>query len=155
MSITIIMALLLGNINTTLPNNNFSTYTNSRYGYTTCYPTNMRPLREADNGDGRVFRSADGAQISIWGENNYLDESIEQHAYQMRVPGEKITYQVIKSNWVVQSGTIGSSIFWRKTYLRDDQFITIKIVYPITQKVKYNPLTTITSSCFKIGKPAY
>ncbi len=47
----------------------YETYTNVRFGYRVDYPVpELIPQPEAPNGDGRVFRSADGqAEMRVFG----------------------------------------------------------------------------------------
>ena len=130
------------------------TYNNARFGYTTCYPETLRPLRASDNNDGRVFRAPD-AKISVWGENNVFEQSLGQHAASLRTADEVVTYRAVRPNWIVQSGTKGALIFWRKSFKRDDQFITIEVHYAANQRQKYDAMIKSISSCSTLGQPAY
>lgn len=130
-------------------------YANVRYGYVTCYPRTMRAHREADNGDGRRFTAADGGRIAVWGSNNFDGSSLIARMRMSLRRDEIVTYGASKPGWIVQSGTQGNRIFWRKMYRRGEQFVGIDISYPAVRKAAYAPVVRAISACFKVGAPAY
>ena len=88
------------------------TYVNVRYGYQVCYPASaLRPQREADNGDGRKFLGAGGAELLVFGQFNATDSSLYHWAAdEARIYTGKrgrITYRAARPNWVVLSGDDG------------------------------------------------
>lgn len=125
-------------------------YSNARYGYTTCYPKAMKASREADNSDGRVFKTKDGGELTIWGENNFNEASLSEYRNSIHRQGEVIVYKAIRSTWFVESSTLSSVIYWRKTYQRDGQFITLELRYPIQNKKLYDPIVKKLAMCFKV-----
>lgn len=130
-------------------------YSNPRYGYTTCYPKIMKVSREADNSDGRVFKTKDGGELAVWGENNFNGASLSEYRNSIHRDGEVVAYEAIRPTWFVRSSTQNSVISWRKTYKRDGQFVTLELRYPIQNKKFYDPIVKKLSMCFRIVQTTY
>lgn len=137
----------------------FETYGNTRFSYTIDYPDFLIPQEEADNGDGRVFLSADEKiSLRVYGFNRLEPESIEK-ALEERVEelqGRTITYKVARDNFYVISGTFvdrdrggETQIFYEKSILQKQVGRTMEMLYPIGMKSVIDPVVEQVSQSFR------
>lgn len=131
------------------------TYSNIRYGFATCYPPFATPLREADNGDGRSFRSKDGFSMLAYGTNNAENISLKSEVAQRAEPGQVVSYTASRPGWIVQSGNRGANIFWQKVFERRDQYISVLISYPKARQAQFGSSVSVVNRCFKVGEASY
>lgn len=135
------------------------TYSNPRFGYQTCYPHELlKPQPEADNGDGRKFVGADGAELLVFGWFNSDDRSLAQWASEEAVSyvGQKgtISYRVVRKDWAVLSGSDGKgSDFYMKVAKNGDAFVTYQIRYPTQKAGTYRPVVDRLAKCFAVTAP--
>lgn len=114
----------------------FRTYHNARFGYQLQYPANLvTPQPEAQNGDGRLFRSQGGSiRLLAYGSHNVAGRSLDAEmraamtAWKQR--GGSVTYARWKGNWLAVSGYVGGDIFYQKTVRRGSTFATLVWRYP-------------------------
>lgn len=136
---------------------NYKRYANVRFGYSISYPEGVLfPQGEADNSDGQRFLSKLGdVEMVVSGINNVLDETI-----QSRFKGDskneakknyvkRVVYKYLKGNVYVVSGFINEKIYYQKTILENDAFMTFYISYPADKKQQYDPITVDISKSFK------
>lgn len=135
----------------------WGTYTNVRYGYATCFPADiLRAQPEADAGDGRKFVSADGAQLSVFGQWNVDHSSLSEWATDEAkgLKGTKghITYRAARANWLVLSGSgENASEFYTKTIRRgDEEFVTMQFTYSAKRARFYRPIIERLSRCLRL-----
>jgi hypothetical protein len=64
-------------------------------------------------------------------------------------PNRVVTYKVLRGSWFVFSGSESNRIFYQKTLLRNDEFLTFSIEYDASQKSIYDPITATISRSFK------
>lgn len=133
----------------------YVTYYNARFSYSIAYPARVLiPQGEPANGDGQKFLSKDGrAEMLVYGSNNALNQTLRD-AYQEELssaahPQRRVTYQVIKADWFVVSGTENGRVFYQKTFLRDDAFKTFRIEYDESQKGTFDAITTTIARSFR------
>ena len=133
-------------------------YANVRFPFTIPYPKGLLiPGEESDNGDGLAFTSPDGQTVmTASGINNANDDTL-QSEYRDELKGASksgqprhVTFKAIKKNWFVVSGTEGDKVFYQKTYLSDDQFMSFRIHYPASQRAKWDPIVAHISKQFKV-----
>jgi hypothetical protein len=133
----------------------YATYENGRFGYRVLYPANLvSPLPEADNGDGRKFKSSDGKiTLSVWGENNAFNRSLRTQMSASRrewlQDRARITYTRFTPEFYVLSGTTGKEIFYEKTVPQGEGFATMLWQFPISRRPRMNDIVTRTSRAFK------
>ena len=131
----------------------YKTYRNARFAYSINYPSSLLvPQGESTNGDGQKFASKDRrAELIVYGSNNALDQTLQQAFDEAKAPsGDRIvSYQTMKQDWFVVSGTEGGKIFYQKTYLRAGVFKTMRIEYDEQLKNTYDAVTTKVSLSFK------
>ena len=150
--------LILAGTGSAWPVNQVETYDycNGRFAFSINIPKNIFLAQpESNNGDGRGFVSKDGsAKLSVYGWNNALSEKLIDIYMKETESGDqqdqrKITYKVIKENWFVVSGYEKDKIFYRKTFLVDDQFKTLIFTYSTSKKEIYEPLIAGFVNTFK------
>lgn len=127
-------------------NNNLKTtevtlkrYYNSRFGYSILYPSSFSNLRESDNSDGCRFSKDNHSYLSVSGMYNGLNETIEDkyNKYKAKSP----VYSRLKGNWfVVSDYTENGDIYYLKTVLKDDIFMTAILYYPESEKEFYSKI---------------
>jgi hypothetical protein len=137
----------------------WASYTNVRYGFTACYPRSaLTPQREADNGDGRRFTAADGAQLATYGTNGAEgDFRRELRSFEADIvnAGGKVTYRAGGKSWGVISGSTASKVFYVKAISRADQVLVFDFEYPRANAQKYDSIVAPMERCFRIGTPGY
>jgi hypothetical protein len=118
----------------------FQTYRNARYGYSIVYPANLLiPQPEAQNGDGRKFRSRDGKIVlTVFGRQNVSNRSLKAETDKAladwKKDGATVTFWKRGKNYFAISGYVGNNIFYEKTVQRGGQFNTYFYEYPKTLK---------------------
>lgn len=119
---------------------NFQTYRNARFGYSIAYPANLLIAQpEADNGDGRKFKSRDGKIVlTVFGRQNVFNRTLkgesEKAIGDWKKDGAKVTYWKRGKDYFAISGYVGNNIFYEKTVGRNNQFYTYFYEYPKTLK---------------------
>jgi hypothetical protein len=136
---------------------NYNQYVNRGYGYSICYPDGIFvPQGEAVSGAGQAFRADDGAELRVHADYNISYKSIKD-SFADAVADESrnasITFKLQEGNWYVISGTIGSRIFYRKTILDGEKFITFRALYPASLNSVYSGVVTILAGCLKTSMP--
>jgi hypothetical protein len=137
----------------------YKQYVNARFNYVISYPAGLLvPQGEADNGDGQRFLSRDGsAEMLVWGSNNALNETLrssfgkESRERTREHPDRVVTYKRLKGNAYVVSGYQDGKVFYRKTMLADDVFISFYLSYPVDRKGEFDPVTAEISSSFRFA----
>jgi hypothetical protein len=136
----------------------WNVYTNVRFHYSVCYPQDLlSPLGEAENSDGQTFLAKDGAKLVVFGQNNSLNEPLEDRltdsASRLTGTSGKVTYRVIKPAWFVVSGQTGQSVFYAKTLYAGEQFKSFELTYGISESSVYKPIIGRLAGCFVNTKP--
>ncbi len=123
------------------------TYENSRFGTRISFPAGIfdRIDPAPGNGDGRRFRSADGAELAVFGHYNALDLTpetlIEEARSGASSQGREITYAASGADWAVLSGHEGSMIFYERHEFGADGVIHVMdLRYPESLKTTYDDL---------------
>jgi hypothetical protein len=138
----------------------WSTYANVRFGYQICYPALvLRSQREADNGDGRRFVGANGAELLVFGQytlGSSLAAWASDEASVYTGKRGRITYRAGRANWLVLSGDDGGRFqFYTKTLKRDERFVTFQLKYPASQARLFRPIVERLSRCLVLNKPPF
>lgn len=133
------------------------TYRNDRYGTTIDYPDvfKMQPPPDAD--DGRIFKSADGAEFTVSAAYNTLDFTVATYRdfiVKNLDPGSTITYETRGKNWFVISGTRADRIFYERHLLSHGLQMTEDLVmsYPAAAKPTYDAIVSRMAKSFRPGK---
>lgn len=133
----IVIALLVALAATAAFAAEWSRYDNPRFGYALAIP----PGYAADgpppaNGDGRVFRSADGTQrMRVYG-GNLIDEGFEAAVGRAMdaatAAGWDLSYKRVTPRWASYSGRRGSLILYARAIALcgGTQFASFEIEYP-------------------------
>ena len=136
-----------------LAQTNYETYHNARFAYSISYPSDLFiPQGEAENGDGQKFLSRDGkVEMLVYGSNNALNQTLRARYHDETKVREnrKVTYQVLKPEWFVVSGTEGNKVFYEKTILHNGAFKAFRIEYEKAAKAVWDPIAERISRSFK------
>ena len=135
-------------ISSLLHNPDFDSYYNYRFDFHITYPSFLIAGDEPLNGDGRVFYSTDNSIIlRATGINNVFDESIEDKYYENDIAS--VTYSRLKDNWfVISDYTSDNRIFYQKTVLYNNAFVTATLIFPVEYKNEFDPIIKRISTTF-------
>ena len=156
----VLIAIVVACVAAAQAQTNYSTYTNVRFAYSIAYPTDIfTEGDESDNGDGKVFRSDDGAELRVWGEHNALSRSLrEEFKAAVDESGGGVTYKKQAASWFVVSGVRDGKIFYRRTLRRKsgstDTFYTFTIEYPVEAKRRYDTIVKRIADSFRFDPSA-
>jgi hypothetical protein len=135
------------------PQNNYKTYTNTRFKYSIDYPDDLLiPQGEAENGDGQVFKEKGGSSVEmrVYGGYNVLNETLRSRYLELvRKWNRGLTYKVLRRDWFVVSAMVDGKIHYQKTILRGDVFKSFEIEYDAVRGSTYNDVTDHISKSFK------
>jgi len=122
----------------------WTTYSNPRYGATADYPADLFTVKEPppENGDGQTFHTADGrAELTIYGANN-----IDGEAGRLRLaPRESadISYKKVGADFYAVSGKRGATIYYERCNFPNlDVLVCFYVSYPAADKAKWDPIAT-------------
>ena len=160
---TMVLTLLL--LGWAAPDAGWHRYDNGRFGYSVCYPPELVPQREADNGDGREFKSRDGKvtaraygsfeQPADGGKTPFAQELgyAMDYAKTLKVT---ISYKLVKPHVFVLSGASPSGLVWyRKEIEAQDRTVTLEFEYPAALKAGMDPVAAKMSACLVAGHMDY
>ncbi len=107
-------------------------YGNARFGYSIEVPPGFEWGKEADNGDGRSFRSG-ATKLLVWG-GNITEDSFESAVAAAKAfaigDGWGITYEAVTPNWASFSGTQGKRVLYQRMIaLCDMQYAAFRLEY--------------------------
>ena len=119
-------------------NHAWKTYTNERFGFSVCYPSDLLRLEPApDDNDGQTFIGSNGAKIAAWGSWNAMDSTLADSAREdeKRLANDagKVTYKVIRKGFYVISGRKGDHIFYNRTALANGKLSAVELTYPTAE----------------------
>lgn len=148
-------AVLLAQASLAAPAHRWRTYVNARFGYSLCYPADLlRPQRESDNGDGRVFLGSDGTELRVWGQYNVLENSlaeiIREDETRLAADGSRITYRAMRASWYVLSGRSRDKVFYLRRHLSGDRSAGFELQYRANAAGLWNPVAMRLSRCFNL-----
>jgi len=114
----------------------WSRYENSRFGYVIDVPPAFAGEGEAANGDGEVFRAADGSRLlRVYG-GNIIEESFESAVntamgYATEA-GWSLSYERVTPSWASYSGTRNGQILYARAIAlcAGQQFAAFELEYP-------------------------
>jgi len=124
------------------------TYVNDRFGTTLTFPLDIfdRIDPPPANGDGRRFRSEDGAELAAYGQFNTLDQTpetlIEWETGIVAENGGSVTYSASGANWAVVSGKQGDEVFYQRHEFSTDGSVihSMEMRYPALGSARYDRL---------------
>lgn len=124
----------------------WATYENSRFGYVIDVPPGFAGDGEAENGDGQIFRSADGTQLLRAYGGNILEESFEAAVtaamgYAAEA-GWSLSYERVTPSWSSYSGTRNGQILYARAIALcgGTQFASFELEYPEADLSAMNPV---------------
>ena len=121
----------------------YDVYQNERFNFCINYPKDfLFPQPPPENGDGLQFQTkfGDGEMVASAG---YAHDQTISDFYLVAVEDAKkhnhiITYQLLRDNWYVLSGTTGGKIFYHKAVLKDEVLHSLRFEYVDSQSEKFD-----------------
>lgn len=112
--------------------NDWGQYDNARFGYTVDVPPGFEWGKEADNGDGRTFRSG-ATKFLVWG-GNITEDNFESAVAAAKgfaeADGWGISYEATTPRWASFSGAQGKRILYQRMIaLCDDAYAAFRLEY--------------------------
>lgn len=132
-------------------------YDNAKYNFSGCYPGNLfTGTGESDAGDGQEFTAPDGAKIYMFGAyvmddpplDNLRDEMMFEETNYLGAAGKPVL-QRLTPGYFIFSGYAGSQIIFEKKLLSHDEFISLVVTYPKSQRARYDKLIAPMLRCLK------
>ncbi len=117
-------------------------YANGRFGFVLSYPSSLIASREAMNGDGREFHTAD-KEFSVSAYAHFFmpdsDDTFEKRwREELDTPDVTINYKKKTDNWYVVSGvTKDGTEYYHKLYRKGSNWATFHITYPHAKARQY------------------
>lgn len=122
-------------------------YRNARFGTSVDVPSTFKMANPPPvNGDGRIFKSADGAELRVFGSHGATTVAEDFASYktwklnQLQEDGVNVTYKAQGKNWLVASGIKGRNVVYVKVVEGCDATHEIWMAYPIEGKQTYDRL---------------
>ncbi|MAZ17087.1 MAG: hypothetical protein CL535_12255 [Ahrensia sp.] len=142
------LAVLLVVLGTAAAQADSLTYVNDRFGTTLTFPVDIfdRIDPPPANGDGRRFRSEDGAELAAYGQFNTLDQTpdtlIQWETGMVKENGGSVTYSASGKDWAVISGKQGGDTFYRRHEFSSDGSVihSMEMRYPALASSIYDNL---------------
>ena len=122
------------------------TYVNDRFGTRITFPVDVFDAIDPPpvNGDGRRFRSSDGAELAAYGQFNALDLTpkslIDREKENAPGRGRTITYSASGSDWAVVSGIENGNTFYDRHEFADGVIHSMELKYPQLASALYDRL---------------
>lgn len=136
-------------IRTQLHEVQYNYYHNSRFDYSIEYPSCFIQQEEPTNGDGCSFYMNERIYLSVFASYNALNETIADRYYENAI--STVAYSTLKNNWfVISDYTSDGRIFYQKTVLKNDIFMTAILCYPPEYKNDFQKITQRIFSKFSI-----
>jgi len=122
-------------------------YQNPKFGFSVRYPGHIFVHKEIpDAGDGIILKGRDGLECRVYGSwyAETIGETYRNTLQWEREAGNRITYKVLKRNWFVISGIDkdGVTLFYQKTYFKKETSVSMRFVYRIKDKIRYDSLVS-------------
>jgi hypothetical protein len=137
----------------------WKTYQNARFGYSVRYPGDLlRPLPEADDGDGRHFQPLSGhADVAVWASYGADDAlgALADEAAQGCVGG-RASYRVVRDKAVPPFMSLsclkpGGTVLYARALRCKDVTTQIQLTYPAAEKAVWDPVVAKMSASLGAG----
>jgi hypothetical protein len=124
----------------------WSGYENSRFGYVIDVPPDFSGTGEAENGDGQIFRSADGTQLlRVYGGNILeagFEASVQAAMGHAADAGWSLSYERVTPSWASYSGTRNGMVLYARAIALcgGSQYAAFELEYPEVDLSKLDPV---------------
>lgn len=112
----LLLTAALSAISPALAADDWTRYSNPRFGYSAAVPPAFALQKEADNGDGATFHSEDGrSELLIYGamiEDGDFAGAAEKRIDRDRTAGWTITYDKVTEGWASYSGSRAADVLY-------------------------------------------
>lgn len=136
----------------------YTTYINARYGFAISVPAELTETTQPDNGDGKIFSSADGSvKLTASGINNiqpYSDDnrpySVSEYMNEVVLSSlTNVTYKESKDNWFAVSWTSGDKITYERGVVGKRSINEYTLTYPASRKSEFDSIIETINKSFK------
>ncbi|WP_244487935.1 hypothetical protein [Aureimonas sp. Leaf454] len=129
------------------------TYRNERFGTVATFPSEAfrEALPEPTNGDGRAWRSDNGAELFIYARANAGGET-PASIVRDRAADDTVTYRRAGDRWVVVSGFRDGKIFYERYIFRGDVIHSVAIRYPPNLRKTYDRLVGPITKTLRVDR---
>lgn len=155
-SLAVPLLLLVAGMPAMAADHGWNVYANARFGYSICYPGDLLTAQpEADNGDGRKFTGKSGAELTVWGGYNILEEDMATIVAGLAGENAVVSYRRTAKSWAVISGKENGAIFYAKALLKRNAARGIntvrafRLTYPTSEAKTYDPVADRLARCFR------
>jgi len=133
----------------------FTSYYNSRFGFTVSYPARMGMDPAPENDDGRRFFDGEGFVLTVYGSHNLLGLDVKEAAGAAKDLLDEVTYEASGRKWFVLSGFSRGSIVYVKQWVGPDFLNCLVMEYPQERKKDYDKPAAEIARSFKPGELGY
>ena len=134
-------------------------YHNQRFGFRLDYPADVFHIeRTSKADDGRVFAARDGEAHLLVGalrnEDEHSPKSYQDFLARDSYADYKISYRVLRDDWLVLSGEGGGKIFYEKAMFScNGQLISsVAMIYRAEQRDRFDPIVARIADSFVPGR---
>ncbi|OOB76434.1 hypothetical protein AXF41_12215 [Clostridium haemolyticum] len=131
-------------------NQEMSTYTNSRFGFSINYPKNFTLKETSTNNDGAKM-TLGKATIIVYGYNNVLNDTAKS-LYEEKLKNIKkecIKEKVLKDNYFLISWVDKDMIYYTKTVVGKESINSLTFNYPKNKREIYDSIAQQIEKSFK------
>lgn len=113
---TLLLTAIFSAASPALAADDWTSYSNPRFGYSVAVPPRFTLGQESDNGDGATFQSDDGrSELSVYGamaENGEFFGEARKRIDWDKAAGWTITYDKVTGGWVSYSGARATDVLY-------------------------------------------
>lgn len=137
--------------NTQNVSSSYTTYHDSKYGYTISIPRSFKKISES--GNTMTFEDSSGAQIKTFGETNDSRESAADvlKSLMNNTGTSKFSYTDHGDTWLAASWVEGNKASYQKTFVSPSSFVTFRITFPKSVQSRYEDTISYVEANFKSG----
>ncbi|HCL79398.1 MAG TPA: hypothetical protein DIC53_05445 [Synergistaceae bacterium] len=126
-------------------------YVNGRFGWSVTVPAEFGMDPAPDNDDGRRFYDRDGCSITVWGEHNVLEATLESAMEEEEGNFDSVASRKKGDEWFILSGDKGENTLCVKRYVGEGAIYTLQMEYPSELREHYDPLVAEVLQSFSPG----
>lgn len=128
-------------------------YVNPRFGYAIDVPAGFKTERAPANDDGRIFGSADGAHLTVWGSNNVSgDTAASLFAGDVARRGKSVVYKTLGANFYAVSWHEGTDVYYVRQYVGAGSSNGFSLTYPEKKAAYYGAVVRTLERSFRPGR---
>lgn len=130
---------------------NYTTYYNTRFGFSLEHPTTFIEDGIPENNDGRGFVNEEASIDAVGRHINMLQDNETIETYyngELESIDSEIAYQRLGDDWYVISYSDGNNIVYKKGIIGENIISELTITYPVNKQDYYEPMVTRVADSF-------